>query len=55
MGSVMDSGYWSEKAMETKRTPCPKAKDGKHDWEPQGAGPSSGGICKLCGASYYWK
>lgn len=55
MSSSMDAGYNSDEAMKTINSKCEKSKDGKHDFKKLGSGPSSGGECKLCGASYYWK
>jgi hypothetical protein len=55
MSSSRDAGYAADDAMKTIDSKCPKAKDGKHDFKTIGSGPSSGGECKNCGTSYYWK
>lgn len=55
MSSIIDSGCAAKQAEEIRKTPCPKSKNGKHNWEDRGSWPSTWGECKNCKATYYDK
>lgn len=55
MSSSYDAGKCADEAMDVIKSKCKKSADGKHDFKTIGGGPSSGGECKNCGATYYWK
>ena len=55
MGSSMSSGHAAKVAQQVRASECPKAKDGKHDWEAKGSWPSTWGECRKCGDTYFDK
>jgi len=55
MSSSYDAGYYASEQIRIEKTPCPKAKDKKHNFKVYGSHPSTWQECKHCGVTTYSK